>query len=418
MKIILTLFEIQDYGGIVGDIEFLMKGLREHGHQVELVMLRDSAIPFSVRKATGPKGSYRSQAGGECNTLAGWYGIRVYGYGSDAALDFWKKAVYGADLIIHEIPGPKPDAAGRWKGIYDVDAPQLIAAHDAHFRDMYPHIALLKDRIKGISCTNHAGYKALEWCPIPRAFIGAAHEIQPDWVIPSWNDKKRQAVCAHVWKAWKNMDRVVRTIPLCDTPIYMGGDGIEARYMRSKDKCKDKYKGIWAAALERNSDFYKGLMTYEQLFGLYADSRVMLDMSFSRKFHALGNHFNRSVIESYNCGVLPICTRENMYENGPQVPLFEGGKTHVEVDADITPRDLGDVVEWAVNLPDHAIAPVIERGRAILSRYFDYKTVCLEYLKLAEGKPAGIYPVLETGTPPEWFDNHIGKFLATSEKKS
>ena len=411
MKILLTLFEIQDYGGIVGDVEFLIKGLREHGHTVDLVMLRNSTVPESIRKAEGPKGSYASQGGGEVNTLAGWYGIRVFGYGGDDGLDRYRRYASGFDLIIHEIPGPKPDREGRWMRIYDVDTNQIIAAHDAHFRDMYPHIALLKDRITAITCTNHAGYVALEWCPIPRAFIGAAHEIL-DWSeIPSWNDKKPQAVCAHVWKAWKNMDRVVRAIPYTNNPVYMGGEGIEARYMRSKDKCKPKYQGIWNAALSARPDFYKGLMTHRELFAPYRESRVMVDMSYSKKFYALGNHFNRSVIESYNNGVLPICTAENMRENNPQVPLFVPNETHIEVPKDIDAKNLAEVIDWAISLPESSVQPVIERGRKILLDHFDYRKTSLQYLELAAGNPAGIYPRLETGTMPEGFEKTIERFI-------
>jgi glycosyltransferase involved in cell wall biosynthesis len=400
MKILLTLFEIQDYGGIVGDIEFLMKGLREHGHSADLVMLRPSRQPPYTRKPEGPRGSYKSVTGGEVNTLAGWYGIPVFGYVGLDNLAHWQKLSGKYDLVIHEIPNPKMDEDGWWRHVYDIDPPQLIAAHDAHFRDLYPYIREIAHKIKGISCTNHAGYVALEWCPIPRAFIGAAHELQ-DWSkIPPWGLKAKQAVCAHVWKAWKNMDKVVRAIPLVNHPVVMAGDGIEGRYMRSKDKCKEKYKGIWEAAKARQPNFWRGLLTHGELFNLYQDSRVMVDMSFSRKFHALGNHFNRSVIESYNNGVLPICTSENMYENSPQVPLFSDGKTHVAIGADSEPAYIAEVIDWAISLNEESVRPIIERGRAILAEHFDYRKVCLEYLKLAKGEPAGIYPKLEVGQWP------------------
>lgn len=411
MKILLTIFEIQDYGGIVGDIEFLIKGFREHGHQVDLILLRGNAGGMSVRKSTGPRGSYQSASGGECNTLAGWYGIKVLGYRSHGGILEWRKMANTYDLVIHEIPGPKPDPEGYWRLIYDIDPPQLIAAHDAHFRDMYPHISLVADKIKGISCTNHAGYKSLEWYPGPRAFIGAAHGAL-DWEkIPPWQEKKKQAVCAHVWKAWKHMDQVVAATQFLDRSLMiMGGDGIEGRYMRSKDKCKPKYHGLWDLAKSSGHFDYRGLMTHEELFRHYESSRVMVDMSYSRKFHALGNHFNRSVIESYNNGVVPICTTQNMRENSPQVPLFDDGQTHIAVDHGITPEDLALTIDWAVNLQEKDVAPMIAKGRKILLDHFDYRKVCLEYLRLAKGEPAGIYPVLETGVMPEGFLGYAERF--------
>jgi len=189
--------------------------------------------------------------------------------------------------------------------------------------------------------------------------------------------------------------------------MVMGGDGIEGRYMRSVDKVKPKYRGLWKSYLD-SGNTYRGMMTHDELYIQYQVSRVMVDMSFSRKFAALGNHFNRSIIESYDNGVLPICTRENMRENSPQVALFEDGKTHIPVDADISVVELAGVIDWAANLPRNQTLHMIERGRKILTDHFDYRVSCGEYLKLASGQPAGIYPKLETGVMP---DGVIERFL-------
>lgn len=410
MKVLITALEICDYGGIVNHVEYLMKGFKEDGHEVEFCILRDSNIPLFVSKrTTESKGAYTSQMGGLCHTTNGWYGARKFGYRSEAGLLRYQELASRADLIIHEVPGPPPDSEGWWKRIYDVSAPQIIAAHDCHFREFYPHVALLKDKIKAITCTQHAGYVALEWCPIPRAFIGAPHEVL-DWnSLPTWDQRGPTAVSAHVWKAWKQMHRVVEAAPLLqNSSIVLGGDGIEGRYMRSVDKVKPKYVGLWDKFL-RSGNTYRGMMTHEELFNQYRHSRVMVDMSYSRKFSSLGNHFNRSYIESVNNGVIPICTRENMRENNPQVPLFEDGKTHVPVDADASPQTLAQIIDWATNLPRSMTEHMIARGRKILTDHFDYRRSCEEYIKLARGQPAGIYPKLEIGAMP---DGIVEAFLA------
>jgi glycosyltransferase involved in cell wall biosynthesis len=409
MKILLTAFEICDYGGIVNHVEYLAKGFRELGHQVEFSILRDSGIPLYRKKLSETKGCYPSYTGGQCHTTNGWYGVDVRGYGSPGGMRGWQDFANRFDLVIHEIPAPKPDAEGKWQGIYDIAPTQVIAAHDCHFREFYPHLALVANRIKAITCTQHAGYVALEWCPIPRAFIGAPHELL-DWnSIPPWGQRERVAVSAHVWKAWKQMHKVVECAPMLrESAIVLGGDGIEGRYMRSKDKVKPKYAGLWDKYLA-SGNTYRGMMTHAELYSQYQASRVMVDMSFNRKFASMGNHFNRSAIESYNNGVLPICTRENMHEHSPQVSLFEDGKTHIPVDADIEPSRLAEVIDWAANLPESQTLHMIERGRKILSDHFDYRVSCREYLKLAKGEPAGIYPKLETGVMP---DGVVSNFLS------
>lgn len=318
----------------------------------------------------------------------------------------WHSFANGYDVVIHEIPGPKlPDGPVNydWHDIYNLSGPvQIIAAHDAHFRDMYPHIREVAERITAITCTNHAGYVALEWCPIPRAFIGAAHLVR-DWSndVP-WGDRGRNAICAHVWKAWKNMHKVVGAVPYLhmETMLGMAGDGIEGRYMRSKDKCKPKYVGLWEAANKNPFFYYDGLLPHEELFRQYLGSRLMVDMSFSKKFYALGNHFNRSVIESYNTGMLPLCTLENMDEKPSQRPLFKHGENFIGIPASSDYEDVASAIDWCLDLESSTVERLICNGRELLQDHFDYRRTSLQYLDLAAGRPAGIYPNLETGRWP------------------
>ena len=39
MKFLMTLFQIQDYGGIINHAEYLTKGLKELGHEVDFRVL-------------------------------------------------------------------------------------------------------------------------------------------------------------------------------------------------------------------------------------------------------------------------------------------------------------------------------------------------------------------------------------------
>ena len=57
MKILTTLFEIQDYGGIIQSTELLIEGFRDLGHECEFVILRCNDRASYTKKPTGPKGS-------------------------------------------------------------------------------------------------------------------------------------------------------------------------------------------------------------------------------------------------------------------------------------------------------------------------------------------------------------------------
>ncbi len=425
MKILFTLFEIQDFGGIAADLVWKRKGLQAKGHTVDIVYLRHSDKPNYVRKIVGDgrQGNYDIGDGITVNTLSGFYGVPVMSYASPRLMKAWWKFANSYDLVIHEIPGPNPaktgaiDTKGYWRRLYDIETPQIISAHDAHFRDMYPHLIEIADKVQGISCTNPAGYVALEWFPGPRAFIGAPHPVLNWDKIPSWDDKEKIAIAAHVWKAWKRQDQAVRSTRfLQDTHLIMAGDGIERRYMTSIDKCKLKYKGVWSRALKAGMEF-KGMMPPKELSKIYRKSRVMVDCSYSRKFELLSNHFNRSIIEGYNHGCVPICTKENMAEPNVPLKLFRNGKTHFEFSRTDSPKVLAELIDHVANLPAKEADAIVKRGRKILTDHFDYRVSSLEYIKLAKGKPAGIYPELEVGKVNKQVKANAAKFMLKIDRQ-
>lgn len=401
MKILLTIFDCMDIGGIGTDVHWKILGLQEAGHKVDIIMLKNADHDPKVRGRTTQIGATDGPNGLQIHPQAGFFGLPIVCYGSKERLKLLHKRFSKYDLIIHEIPGPDPaktrDTKGYWHRLYDHDVPQIISAHDANFRDLYPYLIKVAPFIKGISCTNQAGYEALSWFPAPRAFIGAPHPVF-DWdELPSWDDRKQRAVCAHVWKAWKRMHYVVRSVPkVKDTQIVMCGDGIERNYMTSPNKRKEIYGDMWERAIDAGM-IYKGMLPAAKLHKLYRNSRVMLDMAWSDKFKNLGCHFNRSIIEGYNNGCVPIVVAENMIEDGFQRQMFRSGKTHFEIAADHKPKELAQLIDHVSNLSADEADEIIRRGRKILTRFFDYRVTSLQYIDLANGKPAGVYPKLETG---------------------
>ncbi len=407
MNILFTILDMNNFGGITADLELKCKGLRAAGHKVSLVMLRDSPRVKDVRKTLlkgGPEGSYPSEFGDYkdvpilANADFGWYNIPTIGYTTPEGLKHWKQVAAKFDVIFHEIPGPAPDADGYWRKVYEVKTKQILIVHDAHFREMYPHLIDIAHKLEGVSCTNPAGYNGLSWFPAPRAFVGAPHPVLNWKKQPRWADRKPIGVAAHMWKAWKHQDAIIRAIPLMKkSRMIMAGDGIERRYMTSKDKCPPAFEGIWQAAVDSGRMKYTGMLQPDRLFKAYQNSRVMVDMSWSDKFNTLGNHFNRSIIEGYNNGVVPICVDMNMAEKGMQRRIFTPGKTHFEISHKASPKELAQLIDHVANLKEDDAMEIVEAGRKILLRHFDYRKASLDFLKLAEGKPCGIYPKLETG---------------------
>lgn len=392
MKILQTVFDLMDYGGIVNYVEIMHRTFTRLGHECEFVVLRNTTRdPYVIKSETPVQGAYDSAIGAKAHVTQGWYGVQVFSYGDRAQRKYWRRYARGFDLVIHQIPNPKWDPDGNWKKLYDIDPPQIIATHDAHFRDLYPYMIDVADKIAGITAAQEAGYNALKWFPSRIAFMGCP--IVPLDPINQllWKDRKSRFVSAHVWKAWKRMDLVVRAIP--KLPEHVGnviaGDGIEGRYMRSVDKCKPRYKGIWRRAEKHGMD-YRGFVSPRHLRSVYQNSRVMVDTSWSKVHEALGNHFNYSTLEAINNGCIPLCVAESMKERNP-ITMFEAGETHLEFPADISPKELAGMITYAIDLPTKDARRINANGREMLEKYHDADRVCKWFIKLAEDKPCGIY---------------------------
>jgi glycosyltransferase involved in cell wall biosynthesis len=197
--------------------------------------------------------------------------------------------------------------------------------------------------------------------------------------------------------------------------IVLGGDGIEGRYMRSRDKCKPRYQGIWAAARKRGVE-YRGLMTHDELFKLYDQSRVMLDLSYSKKFAALGSHFNRSTLEGISRGLIPVVTGVNMIDNfDAQRTIWVDGKSHVGVPVDAEPFQIAVAVKDTLSLSEITAGKMRKFGQNIL-REFEYRKFADDLIELSEGNNCGIYPELENGYMPSEFYKFAKRFAQENAK--
>lgn len=355
--------------------------------------------PHQNKPDTHVIGSYPSFVANKVNTITGWYGMDVYGYGNPKQLENWWRFAEKFDAVIHQLPVPKPDAKGNWRKIYNIETPQIAIAHDAHFREAYPHMIDIAPKLRAVSVTNPAGYVALEHYPGLRCFIGAPHRIRNWEKQKAWKKRRKRFVSAHVWKAWKHMDIVLRALPHIHDEYdnFIGGDGIEARYMRSVDKCKEKYEGLWKQALRKGRMNYAGLISPKDLMHEYENSRLMVDMSYSKKFAELGNHFNRSTIEAYNGGCVPLVVYENMKDD---TGIFKSGKHYIAIPWEFaSERNLADRIMAALEMRSSVAEEIIFNGRNLLMNDFNYIVSANEFVRLAEGRErVGIYKKLERGT--------------------
>lgn len=383
MKILHALFEIQDYGGIVPYVETLTQAYQELNHTVELALLRPSPRAVYTRKRQAAGTEYASRiTGAQVHLLSGWYGVPVFGFGSLPNMD-WVRYAEKFDMVIFHT-APKVTDRG-WQNPFNTGATRtLFIAHDAHYHRAYEHIDLVYQLLDGVVGVHQAAYNNLENYPGRRALIGNPHVPLPWTTQKTWSKRRKQSVCAHVWKGWKRMHRYVAAAPHMETYPVMGGDGIEGRYMRSPTKCPKKYQGFWKAYLASGAE-YLGILQPRELQSLYLQSRVMVDLSASKRFANYGNHINRSTFDAWNCGLVPVGTEMNMN------PLCDDtfSDAYFSVPSDCTPEGLAEQIDEVVNLGSVQAARYVEAGREILTRHYDYRHVCVELIRLSQGESCG-----------------------------
>lgn len=377
MRILVPMFSIQDYGGITSHIEYMIRGLAEADHQVELVLLKNTDIPPYVKQFEAPGRSYGSLTGGNVHLMKGWYGVEVMSYGTaQRAKDFVNHASE-YDYVIWGLPCPYADE-GHWRELFTSGVPQVAVIHDAHYERAYGHFKDVADYLRFVAPVNESALGALKKFPGEVRLINNGHELQ-DWSKQKpWEARSRSAICAHVWKGWKRMDKVVRATPfLTRSDMVMAGDGIEGRYMRSKEKCRHQYNGIWQEFLNAGGS-YLGILTPDQLMDQYANGRVMVDLSWNDKFAAYGCHYNRSIVEGANYGCVPLVCWETfknteIFKEGDYIPVQA-------VWAKSSAAEIADAIDAAANLHPVDAECCLDMLRRILQKHFDYRVNSLRYL--------------------------------------
>lgn len=384
MKLLMTCFPLNDYGGIVTQVEIIKKGLEKLGHTCDFVMLRHvDREPYENKFETHIPGTFGSAVANQANVIYGWYGVPVHGYAGRHRLKAWRKFANRYDGVIHQIPVPKPDADGDWRGIYDLDVPQMCVVHDVYMSKFYPHVIDIADKVQGIAATNQAQFNATLGFPGLRTLVPTTH-ILKDWDNQwGWKERRPRFVSAHVWKAWKNMDRVLRAIKHLPEGVenYIGGDGIEARYMRSVNKCKPKYKGLWKQALKHGMN-YHGLVGHKQLLAAYSNSRLHVDLSYLPQAikHGYGMHPNRSLLEAFNYGCITLLTEETALGW-----VFDDLVLTVPHAA--PPEQIADTIADAVRDGMHSkAARMLEGGRALMKKHFSHVKCASSYVSILKGE--------------------------------
>lgn len=422
MKILVTLYEINNYGGIINNNENLIAGFRELGHKVDFVEMIWKEK--SMDKKTKFPDTYEVDKMGsriKYNQEFGWLFPKEnrIPYKGKKNIDRWKKFASKYDLILWQIPCPtkRKDHEGNsdWIKLYDLDVPQIAYVHDGNFAKLYPWFAVVRKHIIGVGCTNNCGYNTLKEIDIPRALIFSPQNTENCVEKVKWKKRRKGFFSLQNWKAWKHVDDLIRAVPYMDDDILkvFAGRGIEYHYMRSKNKCKTKYyvnkkydpdcrkkdigKRIWDLA-EKNGMKHLGyIYNKKKVIALMRNLKCLVDPAWSISLSEVGEHYNRVSVEAMMQGMVPIARNLGVSSDIDGFgELMTPDENYVMVRHDASPKEFAEIVCDTVNMSQKRANSFFENNKRIVKLH-DRKYIAEQFLKLAKKKPCGFYNKLKVG---------------------
>lgn len=402
MKILLTHFSIQDFGGIVNYSECLAKGLRSIGHTVDAVMFKNKG-KSGKQKSRGRSlddGWQESCIADWIHQRTGWEGMFYINYRTD--LQMYSDLAEQMDLIIHIIPVPtcskRTLGDSDWLSMFGNAsgfAQQIAVIHDGNMRKLYPHILRLENYLDGIVCVHDAAYNSCDVLPIRRKLIPNPHEMDATRSQLDIKDRIHGIVSLQTFKRWKRVDDLIRAIPFMeeDTKKIICGGGIEYHYMTSEDKCKKEYKTesgakIWDVAVDHGMS-YRGYVTTQERDHFLSHYKILVDPSWSKSYSQFGSHFNRVMIEAMTKGCVPVCTDLGMKNS----TYFKPNVNYLEIPHDCSPSHYGRQLERWLN--NDELLSKIQWNNFSLAYHFESPVVAKDLVEFAFGSSGEIGRVTE-----------------------
>lgn len=437
MKIAITMYDINNPGGIINHTEELARGFQAMGHTVDLLQLcwKDKVKEQKKKDRTG------FSAGAFNIPVAqghGWIfpASKRIPYKGKYLREQAQKRLNAYDLVIWTIPVPTQQAANEknmdWLDLYKLSAPQILVIHDGNMLKAYPHITVAIEQAKGsafvgLACVHPCAYHGAAGLAVPRAMILNPQPPAPQTILP-WAQRARGFLSCQTFKGWKRVHELIEAIAYLPDPVtavstrLVAGGGIEHNYLTSVDKCKPQYhhqagskwpgRKFWDVALENGMNFL-GYISNQERDRILGETTCLIDPSWSKSYAKVGDHFNRVVVDAIRMGAVPLARPLGISTNlAGEGEVFKAGEAYVAIPQDATPQQYADKIREACEMPDYVARAYQEAGQELF-KHFDRNKIASQFLDLATGFDTGYYGKLETGG--NW-PNHSPDVQAASDK--
>jgi glycosyltransferase involved in cell wall biosynthesis len=420
MKIALTLYPINDMGGIINHTEQLAYALQELGHKINLHILcwqsrfakTDISLPVDPSWSTGAFGLPVHQC-------YGWKArpwIEKLAYKNENDFDKTLDILSKYDLIIWEVPIPTKLKAhignDKWTKLYSACDKNVLVIHDGNVLAT-PWIYEIADKVTAMACVHERSYKTSKSIPIPHALILNPQDLTRISKKP-YNNRAKGFLSLQIFKALKHTEDIIRAIPYMPTLFIkmIAGGGIEQRYMVSKTKVKPKYvcskkydpdlkdkyvgKPIWNVALKYGMD-YLGFISEKERDVILRNLRTLIDPTWDTKPAKLGGYFNRVIMEAMKQGAIPIAINRGIsVDDSGESFLLHPNKNYIMLDYRLTPKQYAEAIVDANNLSNNIASRIMEKNFKLLNN-FERKHIAEQFIKLSKLEPCGYFDKIIEG---------------------
>jgi glycosyltransferase involved in cell wall biosynthesis len=443
MKIMMVMHTFNNFGGIINHCEHLMAGLKELGHEVTFAYLKPNKQVKSVEIPTTLKEGYEIGIGSgyPVHQGDGWI-APYYSYKVKESIDKFVEDANKHDLVIWQsifgFKNKDTEHDLNWLPMIErVTTKQVPIIHDANLKKLYPWIQLFEKHFSGVACVHPAAYDSADFLNVPRALILNPQDIAGIPETPKFAGRENKILSIQTFKRWKRVDDLIRAVPhMPMVKALVGGYGIEAAYMMSKDKCKEEYyctkeydpdapdkmygKRIWENAENSGNFDYIGFISGGKRDEILATSKFLVDPSWSNTF---GEHFNRVVIDAMRIGTVPIAVNYGVSNNEEGMGVvLKAGINYCMLKKSYTPKQYGEAITNFCDMSESDYHQ-IQLNNYELIKKFDRKVIAQHYVDLAMGKETGYLNELKTKSnhdpsiprnAQKMFDEHFETVTATS----
>lgn len=371
MKILLAFYPIDDMGGIINHTIQLAAGFKELGHTVEARVFTQKP---KLRGIAGGTESYSGEVFLHYDQRKGftWPKTHCIAYGGEHIHSAMQElAKY--DMIIWQIavPTKRKENQGNsdWIQLYNSGKTQYAVIHDGNFLDSYPWLNNVANRMHGLICVHNCAYNSARNISLPSALIFNPQEITiPDLSREAFESRVKGFLSVQTWKAWKRVPELLSAVPHThNLSCLFAGKGIDYYYLTSEDKCK--YPGVWEKAMLTPKTIYYGVITNEDRDRLLRRVTCMVDNSWSKKYAAIGAHFNRVAIDAIMQGAVPV-----MRNMAVKSSIFIHGVNCLLIPDHISPQKIAGYLDDYCNL-DYDTYHRIMKNAVTLLPLFERKKV-------------------------------------------